>query len=112
MVTTVNLAVGAGVCAVLVLLVILIIRLNSHPAPPDGCTVVYLTAATVGDASHLEQTLNCLEALRRSSGVAMELVIADMGLDGEGRRIAEIEARRRGLILVKLGDNGELTAYE
>lgn len=97
---SVNIAVLAGALGGGAALVWLIRRLTA-PRVGDGDTALYLAAAVGGQGGQLQQTVSYLEKLRQDSGLPMELVIIDTGLEPEGRRIAEIEARRRGITLCR-----------
>ena len=72
---------------------------------PVGRGSVYAVVPAGGDGEHLEQDLAGLRWLRKGGMARFTVVIADCGLSGQGRRLAERLAwRDRGVILCAMDD--------
>ena len=72
---------------------------------PVGRGSVYAVVPAGGDGEHLEQDLAGLRWLRKGGMARFTVVIADCGLSGQGRRLAELLAGRdRGVILCAIDD--------
>ena len=72
---------------------------------PVGRGSVYAVVPASGDGEHLEQDLAGLRWLRKGGMARFTVVIADCGLSGQGRRLAERLAwRDRGVILCAMDD--------
>ena len=72
---------------------------------PVGRGSVYAVVPASGDGERLEQDLAGLRWLRKGGAARFTVVIADCGLSGQGRRLAELLAGRdRGVILCAIDD--------
>lgn len=72
---------------------------------PVGRGSVYAVVPADRDGEHLEQDLAGLRWLRKGGMARFTVVIADCGLSGQGRRLAERLAwRDRGVILCAMDD--------
>ena len=72
---------------------------------PVGRGSVYAVVPASGDGERLEQDLAGLRWLRKGGMARFTVVIADCGLSGQGRRLAELLAGRdRGVILCAIDD--------
>lgn len=72
---------------------------------PVGRGSVYAVVPAGGDGEGLEQDLAGLRWLRKGGMARFTVVIADCGLSGQGRRLAERLAwRDRGVILCAMDD--------
>ena len=72
---------------------------------PVGRGRVYAVVPAAGDGAHLEQDLAGLRWLEKGGMARFTVVIADCGLSGQGRRLAERLAwRDRGVILCAMDD--------
>ena len=72
---------------------------------PVGRGSVYAVVPASGDGEHLEQDLAGLSWLRKGGMARFTVVIADCGLSGQGRRLAErLAGRDRSVILCAIED--------